>query len=99
MLAARSNAVAQRVSARAVSRVRVVSVRAASIVDAAQAKGHTSFVAAVEQAGLTATLSDPSANFTVFVPTNAAFAAYSAKDPHTNNDIALVDTLMVSTTQ
>ena len=58
--------------------------------------GHTSFVAAVEKAGLTATLSDPAAVYTVFVPTNAAFAAYTAVDPHTKKPIDLKDTLMVS---
>ncbi len=97
MLAARSNAIAQRVSApRTVSRVRVVSVRAGNIIETAKAKGFTSFVAAVESAGLTSTLTDPTASFTVFVPTNTAFSLYDAKDPHTKKDIALKDTLLVS---
>ncbi len=77
------------------SRSRVVTVRAASIVETAKARGHTTFAAAVEKAGLTAALSDPSANFTVFVPNNAAFAAYDGTDPHTKGSIPLADTLMV----
>lgn len=78
----------------AISRRATVSVRAANIIDAAKAKGHTAFVDAVASAGLTATLTDPAANFTVFVPTNAAFAAYDAKDPFTKEPIPLKDTLM-----
>ncbi|PNH11847.1 hypothetical protein TSOC_001270 [Tetrabaena socialis] len=76
------------------TRARTVSVRAASIVDAARAKGHTSFADAVEKAGLASTLSDSSASYTVFVPTNAAFAAYDPTDPFTKEPISLKDTLL-----
>lgn len=76
------------------SRARCVSVRAASIVDTARSLGHTSFASAVEKTGLTRVLSDSSATFTVFVPTNEAFAAYDGIDPNTKKAISLTDTLL-----
>ncbi|KAG1674396.1 hypothetical protein FOA52_012923 [Chlamydomonas sp. UWO 241] len=75
------------------SRASAVTVRAGNIMQTAAAKGHTSFVAAVEAAGLASTLNG-AGPFTVFVPTNAAFAAYDGKDPHTGNKISVVDTCL-----
>ena len=46
-----------------------------TIIDYADANGYSSFVAAVEAADLTATLSGDD-EFTVFIPTNDAFAAF-----------------------
>lgn len=79
---------------RTVSRACTVTVRAANLVETARARGFTSFVAAVDKAGLTKALSDPNSTYTVFVPTNAAFSAYDARDPHTGEPISIADTLM-----
>ena len=46
-----------------------------NVYQAASANGFTDLVAAVDKAGLTATLQDGNGHFTVFAPTNAAFDA------------------------
>lgn len=68
-----------------------------SIIDVAVANGSfTTLVAAVEAAGLTETLADPTATFTVFAPTDDAFAALGQEtiddllaDPDTLSNILL----------
>jgi uncharacterized surface protein with fasciclin (FAS1) repeats len=76
------------------SRTSTVVVRAANIIDTAKAQGLTSFASAVESAGLASTLNG-AGPFTVFVPTNEAFAAYDGKDPHFKTNILLTDTLLM----
>ena len=67
-----------------------------TIVDVAVANGFTTLVAAVEAAGLVDTLADPTATFTVFAPTDEAFAALGEDtlndllaDPDTLSNILL----------
>ncbi len=50
-----------------------------NLVQVAQANGFTALAAAATKAGLVTTLSNPSANLTVFAPTDAAFGALAAK--------------------
>src|SRR6185295_4517428 len=51
----------------------------ANIVQAADAKGLTALTAAVQAAGLTSTLEDGNAQFTVVAPTDAAFEAAASQ--------------------
>jgi len=51
----------------------------ANIVQAADAQGLTALTAAVQAAGLTSTLEDGDAHFTVFAPTDAAFEAAASQ--------------------
>ncbi len=50
-----------------------------SISQQATASNYTAFNAAVAKADLTTTLNDPSANVTVFIPTNAAFDTFASR--------------------
>lgn len=50
-----------------------------NLVTVAQNKGFTALVAAVNKAGISATLTAPAANLTVFAPTDAAFATLATQ--------------------
>lgn len=50
-----------------------------SITQQAGVDNYTAFSAAVSKAGLTETLNDPSANVTVFIPTDAAFSSAASR--------------------
>lgn len=63
-----------------------------TIVDFAAANGFTSLAAAVEAAGLTATLSGDT-EYTVFAPTNAAFDAFLADNGFASLDAVPVEVL------
>ncbi|MEZ9862706.1 fasciclin domain-containing protein [Vibrio breoganii] len=63
-------------------------VSAATVVDAAVADGNfTTLVAAVQQAGLVETLSDPNAELTVFAPTDAAFEKFLMENNLTADEL------------
>jgi len=50
-----------------------------TLAEVAQSNGFSALVAAASKAGLTATLSAPNANLTVFAPTDAAFATLAGQ--------------------
>ena len=50
-----------------------------SITQQAGAENYNAFTAAASKAGLTETLNDPSANLTVFIPTDAAFNSAASR--------------------
>lgn len=63
-------------------------ISAATVVDAAVADGNfTTLVAAVQQAGLADTLSDPNAELTVFAPTDAAFEKFLTENNLTADEL------------
>ncbi|MEZ9710875.1 hypothetical protein BCT86_05450 [Vibrio breoganii] len=63
-------------------------VSAATVVDAAVADGNfKTLVAAVQQAGLVETLSDPNAELTVFAPTDAAFEKFLMENNLTADEL------------
>ncbi len=65
-----------------------------NIVELASANSDlSSLVAAVQRAGLVEALSDESANYTVFAPTNAAFAAFLSANSFATVDDVPVDVL------
>eukprot|EP00227_Mantoniella_beaufortii_P012557 CAMPEP_0197574898 /NCGR_PEP_ID=MMETSP1326-20131121/478_1 /TAXON_ID=1155430 /ORGANISM="Genus nov. species nov., Strain RCC2288" /LENGTH=220 /DNA_ID=CAMNT_0043137561 /DNA_START=44 /DNA_END=706 /DNA_ORIENTATION=- len=65
---------ARRTPASKAARVSHVTRAAGDIIESAKAAGFNTLVMAIEKAGLTAALKDPSASYTVFAPTDAAFA-------------------------